>query len=87
MKDPLIEINNNLPAINSRVDEAKNKSVIWVVRKQKTTNQNSKKKKESKTMKTHKEPVGQPQAHQDLHHEHTGRRGERTRNWKPILKK
>ena len=48
MKDPLIEINNNLPAINSRVDEAKNKSVIWVVRKQKTTNQNSKKKKESK---------------------------------------
>ena len=46
-KDILIEINNNVQGNNSRVDEPKFKSMIWNIRKQKTTNQNKKKKNES----------------------------------------
>ena len=48
MKDTLIKIKNNLYGNNSRVDEAEMKSVIWNIRKQEITNQNNKKKKESK---------------------------------------
>ena len=51
MKDPLIEIKNNLQGNNSSMDEAKIKSMIWNIRKQKTANQNKKKKKESKKMR------------------------------------
>ena len=43
MKDMLLEIKNNLQGNNSTVDEAK-KSMIWNIRKQKTTTQNNKKK-------------------------------------------
>ena len=50
MKDTLIEIKNNLQGNNSRVDEAKNQSMIWNIRNQKTTSQNNKK-KESKKMR------------------------------------
>ena len=50
MKDTLIEIKNNLQGNNSRMDEAKIKSMIWNIRNQKTTSQN-KKKKESKKMR------------------------------------
>ena len=39
------EIKNNLQGNNSRVDEARINSMIWNVRKQKTTNQNNNKKK------------------------------------------
>ena len=46
-KETLIEIKNNLQGNNSRVGEVRIKSVIWNIRKQKTTNQNNKKKKES----------------------------------------
>ena len=46
--------------------------MIWNVRKQKTTNQNNKKKKESPPAKknedTVKQPLGQLQAFQHLHH-------------------
>ena len=49
-KDTLIEIKNNLQGNNSRVDEAKNQSIIWNIRNQKTTSQNNKK-KESKKMR------------------------------------
>ena len=52
MKDTLhfiIEIKNSLQGNNSRVDEAKNQSMIWNIRNQKTTSQNNKK-KESKKM-------------------------------------
>ena len=48
MKDTLIEIKNNLPVNNSRVDEAKNQINDLEHKQQKTTNQNNKKKKESK---------------------------------------
>ena len=41
-KDTLIEIKNNLQRNNSEVDEAKNQISDWNIRKQKTTNQNSK---------------------------------------------
>ena len=47
----LIEIKNNLQGNNSSMDEAKIKSMIWNIRKQKTANQNKKKKKESKKMR------------------------------------
>ena len=47
MKDTLIEIKNNLQGNNTRVDEAKNQ-INDLEHKQKTTNQNSKKKKQSK---------------------------------------
>ena len=42
MKDTITEIKNNLQGINNKVDEAKNQNI----RKQKTTNQNGKKKKQ-----------------------------------------
>ena len=57
MKDTLIENKtkqNNLQRNNSRVDETRIKLIIWNTRKQKTTNQNKKKKTESK--KTPKNP-------------------------------
>ena len=53
MKDTLIKIKNNLYGNNSRVDEAEMKSVIWNIRKQEITNQNNKKKKESKRNEDH----------------------------------
>ena len=40
MKDTLIEIKKSLQENNGRVDEARFKSMIWNIRKQKTTNQN-----------------------------------------------
>ena len=49
--DTLIEIKNNLQGNNSRMDGARIKSMIWNIRKQKTTMQNNKKKKESKKMR------------------------------------
>ena len=45
MKDSIIEIKNNLQGNNSRVDEATNHSMIWNIRRQKTTNQKNKRKK------------------------------------------
>ena len=50
MKETLIEIKNNLQGINSRVDKAENQ-INDLGRKQKTINQNNKKKKESKRTK------------------------------------
>ena len=47
MKDTLIEVKNILQGNNSRVDEAKNQINDLKYRKQKATNQNNKKKKES----------------------------------------
>ena len=44
-KDILIEIKNNLQGNNTSMDEAKNQTKIWSIRKQKTTNQNKKKKR------------------------------------------
>ena len=46
-KGTLIEV-NSLQGNNTRVDEAKIKSMIWKIRKQKTTNQNNKKKNNPK---------------------------------------
>ena len=48
IKDPLIEIKNNLQGNNSRVDEAENQINDMEHKAAKTTNQNNKKKKESK---------------------------------------
>ena len=48
IKDTLIEIKNNLQGNDSRVGEARTKSMIWNIRKQKTTMQNNKKKKDQK---------------------------------------
>ena len=50
MKGTLIKITNNLQGNNSRVDEAENQ-VNDLEQKQKTTNQNNKKKRESKNMR------------------------------------
>ena len=47
MKDTLIKIKNNLQENNSRM-KLRIKSMMWNIRKQKTTNQDNKKKKESK---------------------------------------
>ena len=49
MKDTVIEMKNNLQGNNSRVDEARIKSMIWNIGKQKTTHQNKKKKESKKT--------------------------------------
>ena len=49
MKDTLIEIKNILQGNNSM--KLIIKSMIWNIRKQKPTNQNSKKKNESKEMR------------------------------------
>ena len=51
MKDILIEMKKNLQGFNSRVHEAKNQISDLEYKEAKTTNQNSKKKKESKTMR------------------------------------
>ena len=48
MKDSLIEIKNNLQGSNSRVDKAENQINDLEHKEAKTTNQNNKKKKESK---------------------------------------
>ena len=50
-KDTLIEIKNNLQGNNSRVDESKNQINDIEHKEAKTTNQNNKKKKESKKMR------------------------------------
>ena len=50
-KPTLTEIKNNLHGNNSRVDEVKIKSMTWKISNQKMTNQNNKKKKESKNMR------------------------------------
>ena len=52
------------------------KSMIWNIRKQKSTIQNNKKKKESKQMSIVKESLGQLQANQHSHHKGAKRRGE-----------
>ena len=48
MKDTVIEIKNNLQGINNRADKAKNQINNLDSKEEKTTNQNCKKKKESK---------------------------------------
>ena len=45
IKGILMEIKNNLQGNNSRVMKPRIKSMIWNIRKQKTTNQKNKKKK------------------------------------------
>ena len=47
-KDTLIEIKKNLQGNNSRVMKPRIKSMIWNIRRQKTTNQNNRKKKKPK---------------------------------------
>ena len=49
MKDTIIEIKNNLQGINSRVDETKIQIINLEYKKAKSTNQNSKKKKNPKS--------------------------------------
>ena len=83
-KDTLIEIKNNLEGNKNRVDEPRIKSMILNIKKQKTTIQNNKKKKESKSMKMYKQPLGQLQEVQHLHHSYARRRRERARIWKSI---
>ena len=51
MKDSLIEIKNKLQENNSRMYEARIKSMIWDIRKQNITNQNKNKKEESKKLR------------------------------------
>ena len=68
MKDTLIEIKNNLQGNKNRVDEPRIKSMILNINKQKTTIQNNKKKKESKSMKMYKQPLGQLQEVQHSYH-------------------
>ena len=48
MKDTLVKIKNNLQGINSRGDKAENQSSDLELKEAKTTNQNSKKKKNQK---------------------------------------
>ena len=51
MRDTLIEMKNNLQKNNSRVSEAEDQINILEHKEAKTTNQNKKKKKESKKMR------------------------------------
>ena len=51
MKDTLIEIKNNYRETTVQLMKLRIKSMIWNVRKHKTSNQNNKKKKELKTMR------------------------------------
>ena len=51
MKDSLIEIKNNLQGSNSRVDEAKNQINDLEHRREKTSNQNKRKKKRVQKMR------------------------------------
>ena len=78
IKDTLIEIKNNLQGINSRVDEAKNQINDLEHKEAKTTNQNSKKKKELKKQELAKEPLGHLQTYQHANHRDARRR--RARN-------
>ena len=50
MKDTLIEIRQKLQGINRRVDETKNQINVFEYKEAKTTNQNRRKKKESKIL-------------------------------------
>ena len=85
MKNIWTEMKNTLQGINSGVDKTqRTKSAIWKIRKQKTPNQNSKKKKYIKKWGEYKELLGQLQSYQYLHHGNPGRRRERARDWKPI---
>ena len=57
------------------------KSMIWNIRKRKTFNQDSKKKKRISPQKREaKEPLGQLQTHQHLNHRGARRRRERARH-------
>ena len=83
MKDTLSEVKNIYRETTVEWMKPRIKSVIWNIRKQKTTNQNSKKKKEFKKGQ-YKQPVGQLIALQHSHHRGTRRKRERARNWKSI---
>ena len=48
MKDTVTKIKNNLQRNNSRVGEAEIQSMIWNIRKQKTTKQKKRRKKNLK---------------------------------------
>ena len=86
----VIEIKNNLQGNNRRVMKPRIRSMIWEMRKQKqnkTKNQSvrtTRRKKNPKKWGKCKQPLGQLQEVQHLHHRGTRRRGERTRNWKSI---
>ena len=57
MKDTLIEIKNNYKETTVEWMKLKIKSMIWNIRKQKTTNQNKKKKKDSNKMRVSRGPT------------------------------
>ena len=63
------------------------KSVIWNIRKQKTTNKQNKKEKESKKYEDKfKQPLRQLYEVQHSHHKVARRRRKRARSWKYICK-
>ena len=80
MKDSLIEI-NNLQGHNSRVDETQIQ--INDMEHQKAKN-NQEEKRILKKQGKDKQPLGQPQGDQHLHHRGVRTRRERARNWKPF---
>ena len=90
MKDTLMEIENNLQETTVKWMKPRVKSMIWNIKKQKTTNQKHKKKRiKTKTNKQKKrgeckQPLEKLQALQHLHHRGARRRIERARNTKSI---
>ena len=86
MKDTLIEIKNNSQGNNSRVENAKNRINGLECKESKTTNQNDKKKIESKKIEVsiRSLQILELQAFQHLHNRSARRRRERARYRKSI---
>ena len=87
-KGTLIEIRNNLQGNNSRVDKAKNQ--INDLEHKEEKDNHSEQEEEKRIQKNedniNKQPLGQLQAFQHLHHRGARRRKDIARNWKPIQK-
>ena len=87
-KHPLIEIKNNLQGNNSSVNTAESQINGLECKESKTTNQNDKKKIESKKIEVsiRSLQILELQAYQHLPHRVVGRRREGAKNWKLISK-
>ena len=82
MKDTLIEIKNNLPGNNSRVNKAKNQ--INDLEHKEAKNNHAKQQEEKQIQKNEDSISRLWDNFQNSHHRDARRRRERARNWKPI---
>ena len=85
MMDTLIKIKNNLQGSNSRVDEAKNQINDLEDRREKTSNQNKRKKKRVQKIEDSVSSLWDNFKYsKNLHHRGNRMGRERARNWKSI---